>query len=191
VFFHRSAVEGEFDALAEGQQVSYDLQIAGARPRAARVWSDVRSAPRRGRTAGTRTSALPAGKRPIPRTRPSYSAAKSQPARERRERREQVQRPAACKRGFVTKLRYHEPHGFISADSGGTEIRFEPSSVAGEKQFGVLKVGDYVEFAVRPETADTKAPEASYVREIERTHHFPQTQLSRHPKSRRKKPTWR
>jgi CspA family cold shock protein len=96
-----------------------------------------------------------------------------------------------CLRGFVTKLRRDEPHGFISADSGGTEIRFEPPTVTGDKRFNDLHVGDYVEFAVLAETVGTKSPVAYYVREIERTHHFPRTQLSRHPKSRRKKPTWR
>jgi CspA family cold shock protein len=102
-------------------------------------------------------------------------------------------RPPAieCLRGFVTKLYHEPPHGFISADSGGTEIRFEPPAVTGKKRFRDLRVGDYVEFSVQGDTKGTKHPAAEYVREIERTHEFPRTHLARHPRARRKKPTWR
>jgi cold shock protein len=187
VFFHRSSLQGDFTALREGQPVTYELDERADRPRATRVLTrDDRGAPRGRRPDfGARRDARPDRKehreRPERRERPA--------SRERTV----VPRPkdADCQRGFVTKLHYDETHGFISADKGGTEIRFEPAAVVGDKRYADLKIGDYVEFAVRPETADTKCPEAFYVREIERTHHFPQTQLSRHPKARRKKPTWR
>ncbi len=119
--------------------------------------------------------------------------APSRPSRDGRSTRQRDahQRPQDCQKGFVTKLYRHEVCGFISADDGGAEIRFEPSTVVGEKRYQDLQIGDYVEFAVSPETRGTKLPIAFYVCEIERNNYFPQTQLSRHPNSRRKKPSWR
>jgi hypothetical protein len=61
----------------------------------------------------------------------------------------------------------------------------------GKKSYRDLRIGDYVEFSVRADTKGTKTPEAEYVREIERTQEFPRTHLARHPRARRKKPTWR
>jgi CspA family cold shock protein len=188
VFFHRSSVEGEFASLEQGQRVAYDLQEGGERPRAQRVRADRQhGAPRRGATQA-RTGAFPPGKRPA-----SRAPRRPTPRPGTAERKLAVRPPHRpdLLHGFVTKLHWSEPFGFISADTGGAEIRFEAAVVTGEKRFRELKVGDYVEFAICGTTAGTKSPEADYVREIERVHHFPQTQLSRHPKARRKKPTWR
>jgi CspA family cold shock protein len=172
VFFHRSVLEANFDSLSEGEPLEYELDEGGDRPRARRVTAEGARSAGRGRSTSGHDSSR---SRSAPRERPRW-----------------VRPPTGeCQRGFVTKLRYEEPHGFISADSGGTEIRFEPQAVMGEKRFSELTVGDYVEFAICAETAGTKTPEAHYVCEMERKHHFPQTQLSRHPKSRRKKPSWR
>ena len=99
-----------------------------------------------------------------------------------------------CKQGFVTKLhmrKQDDPHGFISADSGGFEVCFEPASIRRAPWFHELNVGDYVEFACDPVSIDTREPRADYVHRIERTIELPRTQLARHPKSRRKKPSWR
>jgi CspA family cold shock protein len=178
VFFHRSAFRGDFAALCEGQSVSYELDPDAERPRATSVRvGDERVGRPRGLRAGERAT----GRRPASRERPK-------PAKQTESRRPPAKE---CQRGFVTKLRLGELYGFISADAAGVEIRFEPAAVAGDKPFDQLRIGDYVEFVVRPETQGTRSPEASYVREIERKHHFPQTQLSRHPRARRKKPTWR
>ena len=108
-------------------------------------------------------------------------------------------RPAVCEQGFITKLvtisATMPAHGFISPDGGGREIRFEPSVVEGFPRFMMLKVGDYVELAVLEETREYTSPEihpaAYYVRAIERFSEEPRTQMPRHPKSRRRKPSWR
>jgi CspA family cold shock protein len=167
LFFHRSAVRGEFTALRPGMPVTYEQDEAAEKPRA--------------------SSVQPAQSRP---GRPPDSGGRATGTR-RTGREQRPVRPTNCQRGFVTKLRREEPHGYISADAGGTEIRFEPGAVRGEKRFEALQVGDYVEFVVRAETAGTKSPEANYVCVIERTIRFPRTNLTRHPRARGKKPSWR
>jgi CspA family cold shock protein len=178
VFFHRSTVRGDFAALCEGQPVSYELDANAERPRATSV------------CVGDERVGRPRGPRADKRAPAGRSAGRERP---KPAQRTESRRPPAkeCQHGFVTKLRRGELHGFISADVAGVEIRFEPPAVTGDKPFDQLRIGDYVEFAVRAETQGTRTPEAYYVREIERTHHFPQTQLSRHPRARRRKPTWR
>ena len=99
-----------------------------------------------------------------------------------------------CSRGFVTKIHVRDPedlHGFISADQGGPEIRFEPSALSVAKWFDELRIGDYVEFTCVEPTEESQLPRANYVRRIARQVALPRTQLARHPKSRRKKPSWR
>ncbi|MCA9148533.1 MAG: cold shock domain-containing protein [Planctomycetales bacterium] len=110
-----------------------------------------------------------------------------------------IERPAECEQGFITKLVTISPtlpaHGFISSDKGGREIRFEPAVVQGDTRFMMLKVGDSVEFAVyeasREYTGPENHPTAFYVRVVERSSSLPRTQLPRHPRSRRRKPSWR
>ena len=99
-----------------------------------------------------------------------------------------------CLRGFVTKIHVRDPddlHGYISADQGGPEIRFAPSALTVSRWFDELRVGDYVEFACESATAEPQPPQANYVRRIARQVALPRTQMARHPKSRRKKPSWR
>jgi CspA family cold shock protein len=219
VFFHHSAYQGDFGRLGPGDEVTFEIDPSAERPRANMVTFVKKasgSSPRHGSRAQRNDSARPSRRaefrgripqkskeRPYGNSQrqPSSPAARrpvrqsevpKDPRRDsaRRERLE-LNRPAGCQNGFVTKLRRDGTYGFISADAGGTEIRFEPPVVKGERSYQRLKVGDYVEFSVAPETVGTKIPEATYVRAIERLIRFARTNLPRHPRARRKKPTWR
>ncbi len=98
-------------------------------------------------------------------------------------------------RGFVTKLLYKTRQGFISADSGGSELIFDESSVYGEKRYPKLEIGDYVEFIRTGEIVRTKidkAEKATSIQVVEKEIRLPpKKELPNNPKSRRKKPTWR
>jgi cold shock CspA family protein len=154
----------------------------------------------RPRTGGSRFADARSGGSRGPGSRPGGSRdagsgdRRSRDGRSRDRRDSRVPRPPAelCVKGFVTKMRYdEEPHGYISADSGWHEIRFEPQVVTGEASFRQLRIGDYVEFVVVAETKGTREPIASYVYRIERPNTTPSLQLGRHPKARKKKPSWR
>lgn len=212
VFFHRTACRAEFDSLQAGQTVEFALDVSADKPRAkfvavtgARVSSGC-AQPRAGRPNRDRrpTGARTAGGRAervsrphnnqradLGRTGGALRGSDRSAGRPRRSREPEVRRPPNCLCGFVTKLFFEEPHGYISSDAGGMEIRFEPSILRGETRFSGLRVGDYVEFTISAESAGTLTPQATFVHRIERTVKHTQTQLSRHPRSRGKKPTWR
>ncbi len=149
--------------------------------------------PAPGRRPPASSNRVPSSTRAPSSKRSSSSARSPREVRAPRPAPNREPRPASsdCQRGFVVKLRLDEPHGYISADDGGAEIRFEPSAVKGDKRFMALRIGDSVEFTVRAETRDTRTPESDFVIAIEREEYFVQTQLARHPRARRKKPTWR
>ena len=93
--------------------------------------------------------------------------------------------------GFVTKLPRKEPIGFISSVEGGPEYYFEPSDVRGKKKFELLRVGDYVRFIPRNNPDDPKQPFARSVMVVPKPINPQENTLARHPKARRKKPTWK
>lgn len=210
VFLHRSAVAGDFAAMGEGQVVEYDLDSKSERPRAKRAVPQGSPPPSRPRSSRPGAPRSAGNSRPPLNKKRSAGAPAGPDARRRFERpgnqrrstdrppqrrgRNDAPRPPVenCVRGFVTKqFRHEEPHGFISLDSGGHEVRFEPRAVTGRDGFVKLRVGDYVECLIKPDSADTREPVATYVNRIERPLTTRSLQLSRHPKARKKKPSWR
>jgi cold shock CspA family protein len=95
--------------------------------------------------------------------------------------------------GFVTKLHPKKFRGFISSIVKGPEYLFAAESVTGEKRFSRLEIGDYVQFLVGERDPEyPEQPVAKAVKVVERRVKFPKgKKLDRHPKSRKKKPTWR
>lgn len=82
------------------------------------------------------------------------------------------------------------PFGFISSTEGGYEYYFEPDFVKGRK-FDKLKVGDYVRFIPKPNPENAKEPLAKAVEVVAKPINKQENNLKRHPKARRRKPTWR
>ncbi len=170
VFFHCSVVDAPFEMLVQGQEVKYESDVTGDKPRALRVET-------RGASAAQRSYQ--------PRTRPGASAG----ARD-------IGRAAdrqSYEYGFVTKLQRNNFRGFISSVRHGPEYLFAAESVTGERRFSRLEIGDYVQFLVaEPDLADPKQPVAKAVKVIKREGKIhDEKQLGRHPKARKKKPTWR
>ena len=99
----------------------------------------------------------------------------------------------AFEHGFVTKLNRKTFTGFISSIKHGPEYLFAATSVTGEKQYSWLEIGDYVQFLIaEPDPADPEQPVAKAVKAVGREVNISGgQQLDRHPKSRKKKPTWR
>ena len=170
VFFHHSIVDAPFEALVQGQPVKYELDPTADRPRARCVQT--------GETSANNRSAQP-NARPSRNSRP-----RSTPRTADRE---------AFEHGFVTKLHRKRFRGFISSMKHGPEYLFAAESVTGEKRFSRLEIGDFVQFLVgEPDPADPKQPVAKAVKVVERKVELPdEKQLARHPKARKKKPTWR
>jgi len=106
------------------------------------------------------------------------------------ESRRQNSTPSASFYGHVIRLHRWEPRGYISPVTGGIEILFEPSSVAAPG-FSKLETGQYVRFAVKPETAESKQPVASFVTIAKKFFVPSMPNVARHPRARRKKPSWR
>ncbi len=162
LFFHCSVVDAEFTTLRPEQEVQYSVDPTADKPRAQEVLTG----------AATRSPRKP----PEPRS--------SKPP-QRRER----PRPDLAY-GFITKLPRKNPIGFISADKGGAEYYFEPKDVYG-KSFTTLVVGDYVSFIPLPNPDDPKQPLAKSVKVVPKPINRQENRLARHPRARRKKPTWR
>lgn len=93
--------------------------------------------------------------------------------------------------GYVTKLPRKNPIGFISSIAGGHEYYFEPGDVRGKTPFDRLRVGDHVRFVAKPNPDDPKQPLAKRVEVVPRPINKQENNLARHPKARRKKPTWK
>ena len=93
----------------------------------------------------------------------------------------------------MTRLHRKKYQGFISSTEHGPEYLFSADHVVGEKRFGRLEIGDYVEFLVaEPDPIDPKQPLAKAVRVVDREiKSTGARQLSPHPKARKKKPSWR
>lgn len=170
VFFHYSIVDAPFESLARGQQVKYELDSKADKPRARCVQTGEASANNR----SSRPNARPS---PNARSRETRRAADHE----------------AVEHGFVTKLYRKRFRGFISSIEHGPEYLFAAESVTGEKHFSRLEIGDYVRFFVgEPDPSDPKQPVAKAVKVVEREVKIPsEKRLNRHPKARKKKPTWR
>ena len=170
VFFHYSSVDAPFETLAAGQPVKYELDSTADKPRARNVQTGEASANKRSSRPNSRPS-------PNARSRDHRRA----PERE------------AFEHGFVTKLHRKKFRGFISSIKHGPEYLFVAESVTGEKRFSRLEIGDYVQFLIgESDPAEPKQPVAKAVKVVEREVEIPsEKHLDRHPKARRKKPTWR
>lgn len=181
LFFHCSAVDAEFTALKLEQTVEYEVDSDAQKPRAKQVVSGMAStnpkpkqakAGYEGKSPGYRGNATgrgPGSSRPSPRRpRPEIN----------------------FEFGYITKLPRKNPIGFISSVTGGPEYYFEPEDVRGKK-FTQLYVGDYVRFIARPNAEDPKQPLAKSVEVVPKPINRQENNLARHPKARRKKPSWR
>ena len=181
LFFHCSSVDAEFTALKLEQAVEYEVDSAAEKPRAKQVVSGMAashpkpkqaSAGYEGKSPGYRGNATgrgPGSSRPSPRRpRPEIN----------------------YEFGYITKLPRKKLIGFISSVTGGPEYYFEPEDVRGKK-FTMLSVGDYVRFIARPNAEDPKEPLAKSVEVVPKPINKQENNLERHPKARRKKPTWR
>ena len=162
VFFHCSTVDADFKALKLEQAVQYELDSGAEKPRATQVVSGM------------------AGSHPKP------QAARGPKKSGSRTPRHEVEYSF----GYITKLPRKNPIGFISSVKGGHEYRFEPENVSGKK-FALLRVGDYVRFVPTTNPEDPKQPLAKSVMVVPKPINKQDNSLKRHPKARRKKPTWR
>ena len=171
LFFHCSVVEADFASLKLEQSVEYEVDPTAEKPRAKRV---VVGTP--GRTSNPQRS-----------TRNDKN--KSSDTRGQARSSEKYSEPD-FEYGYVTKLPRKNPIGFISSDKGGTEFYFEPEDVLGVK-FKMLRVGDYVRFVAKKNPSDPKQPLAKSVKVVAKPQPKDDTRLERHPKARRRKPTWR
>jgi len=183
LFFHCSAVDADFSGLKLEQSVEYEIDAQADKPRASKVLTG----------AGTRTPGAPAsagGSRaanPKTNSRPRDS----RPRGDSRPRERRAPKPDIDYLfGYITKLPRKNPIGFISATTGGHEYYFEPTDVKGTK-FTMLAVGDYVRFIPRNNPDDPKQPLAKSVEIVPKPINKQENNLARHPKARRKKPTWK
>lgn len=181
VFFHHSAVATPFELLDEGQEVEFEMDRSSTRPRALRVVL-LGPLPSTG-NFDTRSG----GK---PRLRIAGRAAESRrPARVAPTDRDS---PVAPEFGFVIRLQRALFQGKISSDKGGPEFVFHADDVRGSKSYSQLEPGDYVRFEIVAECDDPKQPQARRVSvcappvAVEQPLH-----LARHPRARRRKPTWK
>ncbi|MDG2384819.1 MAG: cold shock domain-containing protein [Pirellulaceae bacterium] len=185
VFFHQSAVNAPLDTLAPGQPVRFELDPKSEKPRAGRVQIIAGASPNNSCTTSDRNSV----KRFTSKSRdPRSSTSQHRSPRPRFGR-----APTDWKQGFVTKLHRKTYSGFISSIEHGPEYLFAAESVSGEKQYSRLSIGDYVQFIVgKPDPETPKQPIASEVQVIEKdVKHDGNKQLARHPKARKRKPSWR
>ncbi len=181
LFFHCSSVDAEFTALKLEQSVEYEIDPAAEKPRAKQVISGMAASHPKPKQA----SAGYAGKSPGYRGNATGRGPGSSRPSQRRPRPE-----VNHEFGYITKLPRKNPIGFISSVSGGPEYYFEPDDVLGKK-FSLLRVGDYVRFVARPNAEDPKQPLAKSVEVVDKPINKQENNLDRHPKARRKKPTWR
>jgi CspA family cold shock protein len=165
VFFHYTAVDTEFNTLAVGQQVRYVPDESAEKPRAKSV------------ITGKETILT---KQPAPRSFRGSRDTKPWP-----------QSAEVFQFGFITKLHRGNMEGFISADQGGRELFFDATSIAGGKRFLEFAVGDYVRFVPEANDEDPKMPIARSVTPATRPVQPEALKSPKHPRSTRRKPTWR
>ncbi|MGI9427190.1 MAG: cold-shock protein [Bythopirellula sp.] len=180
LFFHCSAVDANFEALKLEQSVQYEVDDSAEKPRAKQVVTGMAASHPKPQTAGKGYEGRSPGKQPAGR-RPNQSG-QSFAGRRRPE--------IEYTFGFITKLPRKNPIGFISSVQGGPEYYFEPDDVKGKK-FVFLRVGDYVRFIARSNAEDPKQPLAKSVMVVPKPINRQENHLKRHPKARRKKPTWK
>ena len=193
LFFHCSTVDAEFSELKLEQPVEYEVDASAEKPRAKQV---ITGGKRRSKPATKSTSRSPSARGSGSRGSGSRGSGSRGPgsrgpgAHKPRDRERPARREIEYAFGFITKLPRKNPIGFISATTGGYEYYFEPDFVKGKK-FDKLKVGDYVRFIPKPNPDDPKQPLAKAVEVVPAPINKQENNLKRHPKARRKKPTWR
>ncbi len=187
LFFHCSVLDAEFSSLQVDQAVQYEVDEAAEKPRAQLVLTgatEPRSQFKNSSAYKNRGAERSEGRRSEGRRsdgRRSDGTGNSKPA---------GIRPAKAY-GFVTKLPRKKPIGFISSEAGGAEYFFEPQDVRGRLAFKDLTVGDYVCFVPQKNPEDPKKPLAKSVMVIPKPLPKQENSLPKHPRARRKKPTWR
>ncbi len=171
LFFHCSAVDAEFSDLKLEQPVEYEPDASSEKPRAKQVVTGGKRRTKPRQTAGSRG---PGAHKP----------------RDRQSGKRTARKEIEYAFGYITKLPRKNPIGFISSTDGGYEYYFEPDFVKGKK-FDKLKVGDYVRFIPKTNPENAKEPLAKAVEVVAKPVNKQENNLKRHPKARRKKPTWR
>lgn len=96
--------------------------------------------------------------------------------------------------GFIAKMFSKKGIGFIMPSDGGPDVFFHCSSVADE-QFDQLAEGQSVSYELEPTEEPNDGPRAATVAPTDkiptgRTAE-PNPPVARHPKARRRKPSWR
>lgn len=206
LFFHCSAVDAEFTALTLELPVEYEIDAGADKPRAKQVISGLAAAHPKPQQANAGYAGKSPGKqssaRPGNRHTSSYNTGSNNtssngggyrvnstgrgPGSSQRRPRPEIEYSF----GYITKLPRKNPIGFISSTTGGREFYFEPEFVKGKK-FTTLKVGDYVRFIPKPNPNNPKEPLAKAVEVVPKPINKQENNLKRHPKARRKKPTWK
>ncbi len=191
LFFHCSSVDAEFTALKLEQSVEYEVDAAAEKPRAKQVVSGMAASHPKPKQASAGYQGKSPGQRGQQGSSSGYrgNATGRGPGSSRSSQRRP--RPEInFEFGYITKLPRKNPIGFISSVAGGPEYYFEPDDVRGKK-FTMLNVGDYVRFIARPNAEDPKQPLAKSVEVVPKPINKQENNLARHPKARRRKPTWR
>ncbi len=201
VFFHCSAVDAEFSTLQVEQAVEFEMDPQAEKPRACKVLTGTKN-PRQ--TASTYEGATPHRGKKLSAERPNganrYGGNRSggyQGKIQGNGSNSYARTPRPPRQmsdhvfGYVTKLPRKNPIGFISSVDGGPEYYFEPGDVLGNTKFERLLVGDYVRFIAKPNPEDPKQPLAKAVEVVPKPINKQENNLARHPKARRKKPTWK
>ena len=93
-------------------------------------------------------------------------------------------------KGHVTNLKRRTREGFISPTQGGKEVVFSADAVW-DRAYNGLETGQYVEYEFSKEIDDQGRAIAKRVKPTERHVTSSVPKLGRHPKARKKKPTWR
>jgi len=187
LFFHCSAVDAEFSALKLQQSVEYEVDPDAEKPRVKQVVSGMATSHPKPQQASVGYQGKSPGRSPSTGRSPNTGRSAGRPSQRRT--RPAPERADYCF-GYITKLPRKNPIGFISSVDGGPEYYFEPEDVHGKK-FSLLYVGDYVRFFARPNAEDPKQPLAKSVEVVPKPINKQENNLARHPKARKKKPTWR
>lgn len=99
-------------------------------------------------------------------------------------------KPEDFRLGHVTKMFRLERTGLISSEQGGKEILFEHTALRGIS-FDRLRIGEFVRFLPDPTIGPDDPPAAKLVMREERRPPAYVRNLPRHPRARKKKPSWR
>ncbi|MBC8876962.1 MAG: cold shock domain-containing protein [Planctomycetes bacterium] len=96
--------------------------------------------------------------------------------------------------GFITKIIAEKKIGFIASRDGGRDVFFHSSVVAGD-QFDKLEEGQTVSFDLDETQGTNERPRAAKVEPSDEKRPTgskgADPQVARHPRARRRKPTWR